>query len=392
MAIQVNSSIQSAVKAVKRLHYLDHLKVVLTVLVIAHHASQAYAPLSGDWLISNPTKSAALMPFQTVNAAFFMGLFFLISGYFVPGAYDRKSAGDRKGTGAFLKTRLIRLAIPAFLFAVFVFGPTIYFVMGDQAPLTEFIKQLYQGGWQLLYIHLWFLLHLLVYNVGYALWRLITKRFDLRAHSNGKIPWHTVLLVFTLFLVLITWVVRFRYTINQWVPFLYLVPAEMAHLPQYISMFVLGILAYRFKALDRLPTAVGMIWLGIGVASATWLYVDYLSGESFMMSQQISGKNVGSLVWSAWEALTCVGLGVGLLTVFRDWINKPAGRMMSAITRAQYGAYIIHILVVIGAQAGLADLPLSPFIKFVIATIFGAIFSFGISHLALKIPGVKRII
>jgi fucose 4-O-acetylase-like acetyltransferase len=353
---------QTAVKTTQRLHYLDHLRVTLTVFVITHHASQAYAPMGGDWIISNPTKSVVLMPFQTVNAAFFMGLFFLISGYFVPSAYDRK------GAGAFLKTRFIRLGLPAIVIPVFVFAPVMYLMMEGQRSLAGFISNLYQGGWQLLYIHLWFLLHLLIYTLGYALWRLITNRFDFRVFSAGKKPWHAILLVFTIILVLFSWVVRFRYTINQGVPFLYLVPAEMAHLPQYISMFVLGILAYRFKALDRLPTAVGMIWLGIGVASATWLYVDYLSGESFMMSQQISGKNVGSLVWSAWEALTCVGLGVGLLTVFRDWINKPAGRMMSAITRAQYGAYIIHILVVIGAQAGLADLPLSPFIKFVIAT------------------------
>jgi fucose 4-O-acetylase-like acetyltransferase len=115
MAIQVNSSIQSAVKAVKRLHYLDHLKVVLTVLVIAHHASQAYAPLSGDWLISNPTKSAALMPFQTVNAAFFMGLFFLISGYFVPGAYDRKSAGIARRMRRVFRKAPVPLRSPALL-------------------------------------------------------------------------------------------------------------------------------------------------------------------------------------------------------------------------------------------------------------------------------------
>jgi glucan biosynthesis protein C len=392
MTMQANNPIQSAVKAVQRLHYLDHLRVALTMLVIAHHASQAYAPLSGSWPISNPTKSALLDPFQAVNAAFFMGLFFLISGYFVPGAYDRKSVGDRKGAGAFLKTRLIRLGLPALFFALFLFGPMEYFGMPERLSLGKFIKHLYQGGWNNLYIHLWFLLHLLVYSVGYAIWRAISKRFSIQTRSDAKIPWHAVLLVFTIALVLITWVVRFRYTINQWVPFLYLVPAEMFHLVQYISMFILGILAYRFKALDRLPTKVGMIWLAIGVTSASWFYIDFLSAKSFMMSQPINGKNLGSLVWSTWEAFTCVGLGVGLLTLFREWINKPAGQLMTAITRSQYGAYIIHFVVVFGVQAGLDGLSLAPFIKFVIATIFGAIFSFGISHLALKIPGVKKII
>lgn len=370
----------------KRLHYLDHLRVTLTVLVIAHHASQAYAPLSGNWPISNPTKSAMLDPFQAVNAAFFMGLFFLISGYFIPGAFDRK------GAGVFLKTRFIRLGLPALFFALFLFGPMEYFSMPVRLSLGEFIRHLYQTGWQNLYIHLWFLLHLLVYSVGYAIWRLITQRINIRTRSDAKIPWHVILLVFVLIFILITRVVRLRYDVNQWYPFLYVIPAEFAHMPQYISMFILGILAFRYNALDRLPNTVGFVWLGIGIVSTGWIYADFLSGNSLMLSYSMAGSGIGPFVWSVWEALTCVGLGVGLLTLFREWINKPAGRLMAAITRAQYGAYIIHFVVVFGVQAGLDGLPLGPFVKFTIATIVGAILSFGISHLALKIPGVKKVI
>ena len=386
MTSRVHNPIQSVENNKQRLHYLDHIRVALTVLVIAHHASQAYAPMSSSWLISNPTKSAVLMPFATVNAAFFMGLFFFVSGYFVPGAFDRK------GTGGFLKTRFVRLGLPAIVVPVFVFAPVMYLIMGRGYSLAGFISNLYQSGWQLLYIHLWFLLHLLMYTLGYALWRLITNRFNFRVRSDGKIPWHAVLLVFIFILVLFTWIVRFRYTINQWIPLFYLIPAEMAHLPQYISMFIMGILVYRFKALDRLPTTVGMVWLGIGVVLGAWYYADILSGESFMISLPISGKNLGSLAWSGWEALVCVGLGVGLLTLFREWINQPAGRLMAAITRSQYGTYIIHILVVVGVQAGLDSISLTPFIKFGIVTVVAVIISFWISHLLVKIPVLKKVI
>jgi len=369
-----------------RLHYLDHLKVALTVLVIAHHATQAYVALGGAWVISNPAKSAVLMPVAAVNAAFFMGLFFLISGYFVPDAYDRK------GARTYLKTRLLRLGLPAIIFAIFVFGPFGYFSMPVKPTLSEYVRLHYQGGWRDLYGHLWFLLHLLVYNVGYVLWRLSTKRFSIQVRADKKRPWHAIFLVFTVVLILLTWIVRFRYAINQWTPFLYLVPAEMAHLPQYISMFIMGILANRFKALDRLPTAVGVVWLGIGVVAAGWFYYDNLIGERIMLSQSISGMNMGSLIWSTWEALVCVGLGVGLLVFFREWVDKQPGHWMSAIIRAQYGAFILHVLVVIVLQASLAGSSLPPFGKFAIVTILGAVISFGISHLLLKIPGVKKVI
>ena len=92
----------------KRLLYLDNLKVCLTALVIFHHAGQAYGD-GGGWAYT-PSNPAEVMPwiwhFFSVNAAFFMGLFFLISGYFVPASYDKQ------GAVVFVQKKLIRLGIP----------------------------------------------------------------------------------------------------------------------------------------------------------------------------------------------------------------------------------------------------------------------------------------
>ena len=88
----------------KRLLYLDNLKVCLTVLVIFHHAGQAYGD-GGAWAYT-PSNPAEFMPwiwhFFSVNAAFFMGLFFLISGYFVPTSFDKQ------GAKVFVQKKLIR--------------------------------------------------------------------------------------------------------------------------------------------------------------------------------------------------------------------------------------------------------------------------------------------
>src|SRR4030095_3288526 len=82
------------------------LKVLLTVLVIAHHAGQAYGPTGGRWPIFEAERAAILGPFFSVNAALFMGLFFMISAYFLPSAFDHK------GTWPCLKDRVLRLGIP----------------------------------------------------------------------------------------------------------------------------------------------------------------------------------------------------------------------------------------------------------------------------------------
>ena len=92
----------------------------MITLVIAHHAAQAYGPTGGAWPIANPIRSFLLGPFFAVNATFFMGLLFLISGYFAAWSYERK------GAATFLKGRFIRLGIPLLVFTGFVLGPIAY--------------------------------------------------------------------------------------------------------------------------------------------------------------------------------------------------------------------------------------------------------------------------
>jgi surface polysaccharide O-acyltransferase-like enzyme len=168
------------------------------------------------------------------------------------------------------------------------------------------------------------------------------------------------------------------------------IPAEVAHLPQYVGLFVVGTLAYRGDWLRKLPTATGFVWLWIGmtVAMARYIvsYSDAMTGTRFIWIFTANG------VWSVWEAFICVGLCVGLLVLFREWFNKPQSKLLSAMAGASYGAYIIHLILVIGVQAALHTAPLPPFIKFVLATLVAAAISFGIAHLFRQIPGVKRIL
>ena len=71
-----------------RLYFLDNLKVALTMLVVTHHAGQPYGGSNGFWYFKSE-QTTNLGPFFAVNAAFFMTLFFMISGYFLPASYDR---------------------------------------------------------------------------------------------------------------------------------------------------------------------------------------------------------------------------------------------------------------------------------------------------------------
>ena len=51
----------------------------------------------------------------------------------------------------------------------------------------DFIRSSYQSGWHPMYIHLWFLGHLLLYSVGYVVWRLLTDGPFEIYHENGQL-------------------------------------------------------------------------------------------------------------------------------------------------------------------------------------------------------------
>lgn len=365
-----------------RMVYLDKLKVMLTVLVIAHHAGQAYGPTGGQWPIFSLERSALLGPFFTVNAAFFMGLFFLISGYFVPRTFDRK------GTITFLKGRFRRLGIPLLLFGLLVTGPMLYFSQDDPGSFRQFINHVYPNEIPTLFAHMWFVAHLLVYAIGYALWRQLTQRSSFTNRIKLSVPTHQTILAYVLVLTIVTAVVRVWYPIDRWVTLL-VVPAEIAHLPQYVSLFVIGILAYRGDWLRRLPTTTGMAWLGIGLVAAVARYAIALPGGWNLFPSIVTTSEP---FWSLWEAVICVGFCVGLLVLFREWGNGQQGKLLLPMAGAAYAAYIIHLLVVIGIQFGLDTVTLTPFTKFALVALLGTILSFGIAHLALQLPGAKKIL
>jgi len=153
-----------------RLFYLDLLKVFLITLVVIHHVGQAYGVTGGGWFYSYPgDRVKHLELFFGFNASFFMGLFFFISGYFLPQSFDRH--GPRK----FIVDKLIRFGIPL-MFAYFVMSSILEYVKYvhdvHHIGFRDFylrtwqeygLKIVYPGGFN--FLHLWFIEQLLLYSI-----------------------------------------------------------------------------------------------------------------------------------------------------------------------------------------------------------------------------------
>jgi hypothetical protein len=92
-----------------RLFFIDHLRVALIILVALHHIAVIYAANSPFYYLEPAYQDVPavviLVFFELFNQAYFMGFFFLLSGYFTPGSFDRK------GPRLFLRDRLVRLGV-----------------------------------------------------------------------------------------------------------------------------------------------------------------------------------------------------------------------------------------------------------------------------------------
>jgi glucans biosynthesis protein C len=275
--------------------------------------------------------------FLWVNACYLMGLFFLIAGLFTPGSVDRK------GIGPFVRDRLRRLGIPL-LFGFFVLLPALgwYAHLHNRhmgwVSYREYFVHLWLGigprpaDWPSPswpdgnFGHLWFLEHLLLYGLLYALWR------RLRPHhrpAGGPPPSSTSIALYAVGLGVVSWAVRLWYPMNAWTGLLGFIQSEPAHLPQYASLFVIGVLAGRRGWFARLPAATGWRWLGIGVGAALFGCARAAATGSIA---------VNSLDTCLVEAIICTGLSVGLLVACRELWNGAG--WVSALAPDTYAVYV----------------------------------------------------
>ena len=338
----------------KRLCYLDNLKVCLTVLVIMHHAGQAYGN-GGGWAYT-PSNPAEFMPwiwhFFSTNAAFFMGLYFFISGYFVPRSFDKQ------GTKQFVHKKLLRLGVPL------LFMGGIISILSGKPEIG----------------HMWFVESLLVFCLIYALIRQWVQPVNGAYYSKPTI---IGLLVVALLMGVGSYFIRQISPQDHWIwPFgIIPLPIEPAHYLQYVMMFVLGILAYRFQWLDKMSNSVGFMALLIGIALAMGNYLR-------------DGGPWDAFVWQwfgIYESLMCVYISFGLLWLFREFVSTTS-RFWQWCAAQSYGAYMFHLLLMIVLQNAMDSIWIGAFGKFLFIGVVTTVLSFHLTWMVKMIPGFKKVL
>ena len=372
----------------ERLFFIDNLKSALIILVILHHLSVIYGANTPFYYLEPARQDTlaliVLVLFQLINQAYFMGLFFLISGYFTPGSLDHK------GVALFLKDRLLRLGIPTLIF-MFILSPIasigIYqmpaSLTGITTPLTwQQYPNLIEIG------PMWFAVMLLIFDFGYVAWRTAAKNRAAHPATNPAIPDYRTIAVFILVLALTSYLLRIVMPLGK---YLFSFPS-LAYLPQYVSFFIIGIIAFHRNWLLTIPNSMGKWGFRVALVATLTLFPIALSSSSTSGSP---GAFLGSGYWQSgvytlWDSTFSVGMCLGLITLFRRSFDRQ-GKLGRFMYQNAFAVYVFHIPVIVLLALALRGIHIEQLLKFGLAAFIGVPLCFAVAYLVRKIPFMARI-
>jgi hypothetical protein len=370
----------------QRLAYLDKLRILLVVGVIAVHSAVTYG-FDGSWYLESYDRMAgpvvdALTVVIVIGWLFGLGLFFVIAGRLSGPSLDRK------GPGRFTRERAIRLGTPVLAYTLLISPALEYFDYRENEGGTGGFWSFFGDQvWHLGPGPTWFLEALLAFSVGYALLRGL--RPPRQAPSPAPLPGRHVAGV-ALAIAVSSFAAHLAFPIGS----------EQFHLqlgmfPQYLILFSLGAAAGRRGWLETLTPELQRRCGRAGVITALAMPAILLAGD-FFAGGAAADRFAGGWHWQAAAAsltegvlATCVSLWA--IAYFRQHHNqlRPLGRRMAS---AAYGAFIVHPPLIVGLALAIQRAPVPAELKFACVLTGGVACSFGLATLATRIRPIARII
>lgn len=370
-----------------RILYFDNMRLFFTVLVILHHVALTYGAHSGWYYYENSDNAftnLVLSLLMNVNRAWVLGCFFMVSGYFTPGSYDRK------GAVRFLKDRIIRIGIPLAVFALLI-RPSIVYMMNREALAAQYsfcenlflLKNVAPGP-------AWFLEVLLIFSIMYSLWRRLRKPPDAPKNKGMSFPGDRAIVLFILVLAAATIVIRIYFPTEREIFHL-----RIGNYTGYVAFFAAGIAAYRNNWFQGITEAIGRRWSMITAAAVFAYCIIVIVAWSSHMSLSFlrGGLSLRTLLATCVETAIAVGSMISISYIFRKFFNKQPG-VVKGMAQDAYAVFIFHAPVIVAYTYLTRDiLGSNPFLKFITAFIAGSALCFLVCHYVIrKLPFAKRIL
>jgi surface polysaccharide O-acyltransferase-like enzyme len=229
----------------------------------------------------------------------------------------------------------------------------------------------------------------MVFSLFYALWRRVADSIS-KKQDNDKLPGNGVIVWFALLLGLTTFIVRIWAPIGKiFEPW----NQELAHYPQYISMFALGTLAYRRNWLTKFPASQTRPWGWVALACVLTLPLiviaaGALTGE--LDERGAGGWNWISFSYSMWEGFVCPSFSIITLAWFRKRFNRQ-GWLANRMSDATFTAYVLHPAVIIPLTLSLSGIVINLGLKFLIVAPIAVMLTYLVSYYFRRLPLVRNV-
>ena len=371
-----------------RIVYLDNIRIFLISYVIAGHISVAYGAIGrGNWYYIEPVHDfytkVVLYLFDMLAYSFLMTMFIFIAGYFTPASLEKK------GTYLFLKDRVFRLFIPL-VFYYFILGPVIRYISmlakGETGSFYQFLSEMYQSGVYGYIGVMWFVELILVFSFAYAAYKFVFPKGLLQL-KNDLFPSNRSVLVFILLFGFASFLSRVLLPLGGG----YMAARPLASMILFATAFFLGTIAWKYQWLEKLTKKDAWLWFWIALAFMVIPLIAFVSlRKNVSFASVKGGGSLGSLLYSYWEVIKCVGTGMLTIVVFRKYFDKQ-GKIAAAMGRSAFAAYVLHPLVCVLLMYLMAGVHIHPLLKFSIVAPTALVATFVVSWLFLQIPGVNKI-
>jgi fucose 4-O-acetylase-like acetyltransferase len=382
----------TVVPAKTRLDFVDNLRWLMIVLVVSMHSAVTYSHLGSWYFMEDPKPGLAVTlvfaTYQTFLQAFFMGLLFLVAGYFVPAAFDRK------GFRRFLRDRAVRLGIPSLFFMLLIQPITVYWLLRRFARPS--LPPLARAYWPYLSTGrflsgsgpMWFAVALLLFSALYAFGRMVNRNAP-KTEPEAALPSHAQVIGLAAVMGLCTFMVRIVQPMGT-----NILNMQLCYFSQYVLLFLIGIRASRRNWLVRISYGFGVRWLSLAltVGVLVWLAFVGAIAQTHSESQISGGFTWQSAVMSFWESFFCVGICLGLLVIFREKFNRQTAPAKWLSDNA-FSVYLFHTPLLIAVTLSLRGFDAPKLVKFLVATLLGVTITFLASNFIFRrIPVLKRVL
>jgi glucans biosynthesis protein C len=367
---------QSALLSRRHVGWVDNLRVAVIAGVIVVHTATGYVLDLAGWYYDDERDvssvwSDVLMVPAVLAAVFLLGPLFFVAGWFSARAIARR------GPGAFVRSRLLRLGVPLVAFVLLLNPLTDYLgnIWDERGSFWFYLEDTEVGA-------MWFVAALLAFSVAYALVR--------RAHPDPRparpdgrlVLWAATAIAVSSFLVWQVWPLTEDAVLNL----------KFAEWPQGAVLFGLGVYAAEAGWVDDPPPLSDVRSLGWTALAGMVAFV-----ALFAFGAASGAEDLGSP--TGWPTMATAVLN-GLVAVtgtiwFVVWFAArwpQHGRVAGAAARGSYATYVLHPLVVTLLMLAFAPLALAVWPKFVLVAAVAVPVCFVVGYAVTRLPGVSRVL